>query len=73
MPSYLGVFLAIAGFTYVADGAVNAFLPAYSSLTETLEAIAALFAEIYLCLWLLIFGIRGLNSSSSSNTAASGD
>ncbi len=64
MPSYLGVFLGLAGLTYVADGAVNTLFPAYASLTETLVAVAALFAEIYLCVWLLFHGIRGLISGT---------
>lgn len=60
MPGYLGVMLSLAGITYVLDGIVNFFAPAYAGFSESLVTVAALFAEIFLCLWLLIAGIGGL-------------
>lgn len=63
MPNYLGVLLSMAGLTYVADGLVNYALPSYADISETAVAVAALIAEIYLCLWLLVKGLRGLMKS----------
>lgn len=59
LPNYLGIFLAVAGCTYILDGFTNILAPRYKSVTEGMVIAGALFAEIYLCIWLLVTGLRG--------------
>lgn len=57
-PKFLGVLLVIAACGYLIDAFTNFLFPAYGSSTEILVVLTAVVAELSLCLWLLIKGIK---------------
>lgn len=58
LPDLLGILLTVAGMAYVADGFVNLLLPEYALVTEWMVIMAALIAEILVCLWFLAIGAK---------------
>jgi len=57
LPTFIGVFVALAGVGYVVDGAAFLYAPDYaaaSALIAPLVAISAIFGEFALIFWLLI-------------------
>jgi hypothetical protein len=59
-PDFLGIFLSVAGMAYVADGFTNILFPKFAPVTEGMVIIAALIAEILVCVWFLIIGLKGI-------------
>lgn len=58
MPGWMGALLQLAGLAYILDGAAHFLFPAFAGLTAQMVAVAALFAEVFLCFWLLWQGVR---------------
>ena len=58
LPRFLGVWLIVNGFAYVALSAIGLFAPQYGELAFRC-AQPALFGELVLMLWLLIKGAAG--------------
>ncbi|MBL7888290.1 MAG: DUF4386 domain-containing protein [Bacteroidia bacterium] len=57
IPRFLGVWLIINGAVYVLLSFANTVLPEYKNIIFT-YGMPAMFGELVLMLWLLIFGIR---------------
>ena len=57
-PGILGILLVIAAFGYLIDSFTNFLFPDYSMVTEWIVLVSALVAEVGLCLWLLVKGVR---------------
>ena len=57
-PSIFGVLLPMAGLGYLIDSFTNFLYPEYGSLTEYLVVISALVAEVALCLYLIVKGVK---------------
>ncbi|MEP2771916.1 MAG: DUF4386 domain-containing protein [Fulvivirga sp.] len=58
VPRSLAILLFIAAAAYLIDSFTNFLLPAYAAITEIWVIISALTAEVGLCLYLLIYGVR---------------
>jgi hypothetical protein len=58
LPRILGVLLIFATFGYLADSFTNFLLPNYAAITEWLVVASAVIAELTLCVWLLVKGVR---------------
>lgn len=57
-PGILGVLFIIAALGYLIDSFTNFLFPEYSTVTEWIVVVSALVAEVGLCLWLLIKGVK---------------
>ncbi|MEZ5357238.1 MAG: DUF4386 domain-containing protein [Candidatus Zixiibacteriota bacterium] len=57
-PQWLGIFLIVASIGYVIESFGNFLFPAYKDIYSWIVVIPAVIAELSLCLWLLIKGIR---------------
>lgn len=57
-PRILGVLLIFATFGYLIDSFTNFLLPRYAGITEWLVVASAVVAELTLCVWLLVKGVR---------------
>lgn len=57
-PKTLGILLVVGAVGYLTDCFTNFIFPQYASITETLVVSTAVIAELSLCLWLLLRGIR---------------
>jgi len=57
-PSIFGVLLPMAGLGYLIDSFTNFLYPEYASVTEYLVVISALVAEVALCLYLIVKGVK---------------
>jgi hypothetical protein len=62
LPRLIGIWLFVNGLAYLAISATGLLLPQYSKLVSTI-ATPALFGEVALMLWLLIFGARARPSA----------
>jgi hypothetical protein len=58
LPRILGVLLVFAAFGYLTDSFTNVLLPDYAAITEWLVVASAVIAELTLCIWLLLKGVR---------------
>lgn len=65
IPGIWGVFLSIAGAAYLLNSLAYFALPAWADTTQLLVVITAIFAELGLCLYLLIKGTRTPDDHSS--------
>lgn len=57
-PSTLGILIAIAAVSYLAEGFTHFLIPQYGEVASAIVAITASIAELSLCLWLLIVGVK---------------
>ena len=57
-PSVLGILLPIAGAGYLIDSFMNFLYPEYAHVTEVIVIVSAVIAELGLCIWLLIKGVK---------------
>lgn len=57
-PKWLGALVVAAGISYLLDAVVNFLFPELASLSEFLVMTVAVVAELSLCLFLLIKGVR---------------
>ncbi|WP_319480241.1 DUF4386 domain-containing protein [uncultured Draconibacterium sp.] len=57
-PKWLGALVFAAGISYLLDAVVNFLFPELASLSEFLVMTVAVVAELSLCLFLLIKGVR---------------
>ena len=57
-PRILGVLLLFATFGCLIDSFTNFLVPNYAAITEWLVVASAVIAELTLCLWLLLKGVR---------------
>lgn len=62
IPRIWGVAIAIAGLAYLSNCLVSFTVPALSDYTQLFVLVAAIFAELGLCLFLLIKGTRSRGS-----------
>jgi hypothetical protein len=58
LPRFVGVWLFINGLAYLLMSATGIFMPEQMHLVRNIT-MPALFGEVVLMLWLLIFGVRG--------------
>ena len=58
LPDILGALLVFAAFGYLTDSFTNFLLPDYAAITEWLVVASAVIAELTLCVWLLLKGVR---------------
>jgi len=58
IPRILGVLLIFATFGYLIDSFTNFLFPRYAGITEWLVVASAVIAELSLCLWFLVKGVR---------------
>ncbi|WP_127558549.1 DUF4386 domain-containing protein [Saccharospirillum alexandrii] len=65
-PSVFGPLLALAFGSYLIDSAAKFLIDGYSSNDYPLIMIPALIAEVSLCLWLLIKGVRRPDSTTAT-------
>ena len=71
LPRFLGVWLIINGFAYVATSFTGLLLPQYEQMVSNI-AFPALFGEIWLMLWLVIKGANPPPSSAAILSSAAG-
>ena len=64
LPRILGVLLIFATFGYLTDSFTNFLLPNYAVITEWLVVASAVIAELTLCVWLLLKGVRETKKKS---------
>lgn len=57
-PRWLGVLLMLAAVGYLSESVVAFLIPAFEEAASTLVVLSAGVAEVALCLWLLIRGVR---------------
>lgn len=57
-PKFWGIFLAFAGLSYLINSITYFTFPEAASYTQLLVVVSAIFAELGLCLYLLIKGVR---------------
>lgn len=57
-PRFWGWVLGVAGVAYLADALAAFIAPSAKPVTEPIMLLAALFAEVGFCVWLLAVGIR---------------
>jgi hypothetical protein len=71
LPRFLGVWLAINGFAYVAMSFTGLLAPQYEKIVSTVT-FPALMGEVALTLWLLIMGARPKPLAGSASASAGG-
>ncbi len=72
-PSILGILLAIAAVAYLGDTFANLLLTNYATYQPIFDMVVgpvAFLGELALCLWLLVFGVRGPVGDQRVNTLA---
>lgn len=57
-PSVLGVLLVVGAAGYLGEGFTYLLLPAYGTIASAFVVVSAVLAELSLCLWLLVRGVR---------------
>jgi len=57
-PRVLGVFLVIASAGYLGESFGNFLFPAYEQVLAWIVAVPAVIAEVSLCLWLILKGVK---------------
>ncbi len=57
-PSILGILLVFASLGYLTESFENFLFPSYEGLFAWIVAIPAIIAELSLCLWLLLKGVK---------------
>jgi hypothetical protein len=57
LPRFLGIWLIVNGFAYLADFFAELLLPQYADLVSTI-ILPALFGEVAIILWLVIMGAK---------------
>ncbi|NGP77387.1 DUF4386 domain-containing protein [Balneolaceae bacterium YR4-1] len=63
LPGFLGILLAIASVGYLTESFGMLLVPAYEDIYLLMVAISAGIAELTLCLWLLIKGVRNTENA----------
>lgn len=59
LPDLLGILVSVAGLAYVVNGFTHILLPEFAPVTEGIVVVAALIAEILVCIWFLLLGLKG--------------
>jgi hypothetical protein len=57
-PNIIGIFLVIASVGYLINSFGNFLFPDYKELFDMIVVLPAVIAELSLCLWLLIKGVK---------------
>jgi len=57
-PQWLGILVLLAGATYLLDSFSKFLLPSLVSITANVVGITAVVAELSLCVWLLVKGVK---------------
>lgn len=57
-PKSLGLLMTAAALAYLLDSFTKFLLPQYGHITAVIVGIAAVVAELWLCIWLLVKGVR---------------
>jgi hypothetical protein len=57
-PRVLGIFMAVAAVGYLVNSFGNFLMPQYKALFDAIVVGPAVIAELSLCLWLLIKGVK---------------
>jgi len=70
IPKAWGAFIFIAGVSYFTNCLVNFLFPQYADFSQLLVLVGAIFAELSLCLYLLIKGVRIVKTSYFTNSIA---